>query len=77
MLVKIPILAGGGVGDGRSFVAALVLGADGVLMGTRLVATEECIAHPNIKETIIKASESDTTLVQYSDQVQERVFQTR
>lgn len=75
--VKIPILAGGGVGDGRSFVAALVLGADGVLMGTRLVATEECVAHPNIKETIIKASESDTTLVQYSDQVQERVFRNK
>ncbi len=75
--MKIPVLAGGGVGDARGFVAALVLGAEGVLMGTRFIATKECIAHPNIKEAIIKASETDTTLVQYSDQVQERVFRNK
>ena len=64
--LKIPIVAGGGFCDARSFVAALALGADGVVMGTRFVATHECVAHPEIKEFLVKARETDTTLIDRS-----------
>jgi len=64
--LKIPVVAGGGFCDARSFVAALALGADGVVMGTRFVATHECLAHPKIKEWLIKAKETDTTLIDRS-----------
>jgi NAD(P)H-dependent flavin oxidoreductase YrpB (nitropropane dioxygenase family) len=72
--VKVPIIAGGGVGDARGFIAALALGAEGVIMGTRFIATHECIAHHNIKEAIIKGQETDTTLVLFSDKAAERVW---
>jgi NAD(P)H-dependent flavin oxidoreductase YrpB (nitropropane dioxygenase family) len=75
--VKIPILAGGGIGDARGFVAALALGAEGVVMGTRFIATRECRAHPNIKEAIVKAGETDTTLVQRSIGTMERVLRNK
>jgi len=58
--VTIPVVAAGGIADARGVVAALALGADGVQMGTRFVATHECIAHPNFKQAIIKANDSDT-----------------
>jgi len=61
--LSIPVIAGGGVADARGFVAALALGAEGVIMGTRFVATKECIAHPNFKEWIVNASETDTVLI--------------
>jgi len=64
--LKIPVVAGGGFCDARSFVAALALGADGVVMGTRFVATHECIAHPKIKEWLVKAKETDTVLIDRS-----------
>lgn len=64
--LKVPVLAGGGIGDGRGLVAALALGADGVLMGTRFLACKECSAHPNIKEAIVKAKSSDTMIVKAS-----------
>jgi enoyl-[acyl-carrier protein] reductase II len=60
--VEIPVVAAGGIADVRGVVAALALGADGVQMGTRFVATPECIAHPNFKEAIIKANDNDTTI---------------
>lgn len=60
--VKIPVIAAGGIADARGVVAALALGADGVQMGTRFVATYECIAHPNFKEAIVKASDTDTVI---------------
>lgn len=60
--VKIPVVAAGGIADARGVVAALALGADGVQMGTRFVATHECIAHPNFKEAIVKASDTDTVI---------------
>jgi nitronate monooxygenase len=75
--VKIPVLAGGGIGDARGFVAALALGAEGVVMGTRFIATRECRAHPNIKEAIVKARETDTTLVQRSIGTMERVLRNK
>ncbi len=64
--VRIPVLAGGGFGDAAGFVAALALGADGVLMGTRFMATRECPAHPAFKEWLLRARETDTVVTQRS-----------
>lgn len=61
--VSVPVCAGGGFCDSRSFLAALALGAEGVVMGTRFVATEECIAHPKIKEWIVNAKDNDTIIM--------------
>jgi nitronate monooxygenase len=61
--LKIPFIASGGMADGRSLVAALALGADGINMGTRFLATEEAPVHPNVKDAILHASELDTRLV--------------
>ncbi|OUL99468.1 NAD(P)H-dependent flavin oxidoreductase [Variovorax sp. JS1663] len=61
--LKIPFIASGGMADGRSLVAALALGADGVNMGTRFLATEEAPVHQNVKDAILRASELDTRLV--------------
>jgi NAD(P)H-dependent flavin oxidoreductase YrpB (nitropropane dioxygenase family) len=58
--VKIPVIAGGGFGDGKGLLAALALGAEGILMGTRFLVTKESPAHPNIKEWCLKAKETDT-----------------
>ena len=60
--VKIPVIASGGMADGRSLVAALALGADGVNMGTRFMATQEAAIHQNVKEAIVKNTERDTIL---------------
>jgi len=60
--VSIPVVAAGGIADARGLVAALALGAEGVQMGTRFVATRECIAHPNFKNAIIKASDTGTAI---------------
>ena len=73
-LVTIPVLAAGGIADGKGLVAALALGAEGVVMGTRFIATTECAIHPNFKEMYVKASEKDTVLVQRSIQNQMRVM---
>lgn len=62
--LQVPILASGGIADGRGMAAALALGADGVNMGTRFVLTRECTIHPNIKKALLAASELDTTLIQ-------------
>jgi len=64
--VRIPVIAAGGFGDGRGLVAALALGAAGVQMGTRFICTEECIAHPNYKQAILKANERSTMVTGYS-----------
>jgi len=64
--VKIPMVAGGGIADAPGFVAALALGADGILMGTRFMATRECPAHPKFKEWLINAKETDTFITQRS-----------
>jgi len=60
--VRIPVVAAGGIGDGRGLAAALVLGAQGVQMGTRFVCSNECIAHPRFKEKILKANELSTVV---------------
>ncbi|MGB9802285.1 NAD(P)H-dependent flavin oxidoreductase [Desulfofundulus sp.] len=64
--VSIPVIAGGGIADARGFVAALALGAEGVVMGTRFIATKECPAHPKFKEWMVQARETDTTIIQRS-----------
>jgi len=75
--VKIPVIAGGGFCDARSFVAALALGADGVVMGTRFVATYECIAHPKVKEWLVKAKETETVLIDRSIGLPMRVIKNK
>jgi len=70
--VNIPVLAGGGIADAAGFVAALALGADGILMGTRFMATKECPAHPKYKEWLINANETDTLITQRSIRVPAR-----
>jgi enoyl-[acyl-carrier protein] reductase II len=64
--VRIPVLASGGIGDGRGLAAALALGAEGVELGTRFVAVQECIAHQAYKEALVHAVETDTTLIERS-----------
>jgi len=61
--VKIPVITAGGIADGRSLAAALVLGAEGVMMASRFIATKECMAHPKIKEELVRRQENDTTLI--------------
>jgi len=59
-VLEIPLLAAGGIADGRGMLAALVLGAEGVTIGTRLLVTEECPIHDNLKQALITATEPDT-----------------
>jgi len=61
--VKIPLIASGGIGDGRGMAAALMLGAEGVNLGTRFCATREAPIHDDIKQALLRASERDTTLI--------------
>ncbi len=58
--VEIPVIAAGGIADGRGFAAAMMLGAEAVQMGTRFVAAKESIVHPNYKERIMKAKDIDS-----------------
>ncbi|MFC2052536.1 NAD(P)H-dependent flavin oxidoreductase [Chloroflexota bacterium] len=61
--LKIPVLVAGSIADARGFVAALALGADGVLMGTRFLTAKECPIHSKIREWLLQAEETDTILV--------------
>ena len=72
--VKIPVIGGGGISDGRGIAAALCLGACGVIMGTRLLTTKECPIHDNIKEVLLNTSEIDTRLVMRSINATHRVL---
>ena len=60
--VDVPVIAAGGIADGRQFAAALALGACGVQVGTCLLASEECPIHANYKQALLKAKDSDTTV---------------
>lgn len=60
--IKIPLIAAGGIGTGAAMLAAIVLGADGVQIGSRFVATEEASAHDNFKQKVVEAKEGDTKL---------------
>lgn len=61
--LKIPVISSGGIADGRGMAAALSLGAQGVNMGTRFMLTQEAPIHSNIKEAVVKGSETDTLLI--------------
>jgi NAD(P)H-dependent flavin oxidoreductase YrpB (nitropropane dioxygenase family) len=72
--LKIPFVASGGMADGRSLVAALSLGAEGMNMGTRFMATKEAPIHDNVKQALVAASELDTRLIMRPLRNTERVL---
>lgn len=72
--LRIPFVASGGMADGRSLVAALALGADGINMGTRFIATQEAPVHRNVKEALVRATELDTRLIMRPLRNTERVL---
>jgi nitronate monooxygenase len=72
--LEIPFVASGGQADGRSLVASLAMGADGMNMGTRFIATKEAPVHQNVKDAIVKATELDTRLVMRPLRNTERVL---
>jgi nitronate monooxygenase len=72
--LKVPFIASGGMADARSLVAALALGADGINMGTRFIATQEAPVHDNVKQAILAATELDTRLVMRPLRNTERVL---
>lgn len=74
--VPVPVIAAGGIVEARGLIAALALGAEGVQMGTRFMATEECIAHPRIKEALLSAQETDTTMIERAWRNARRVLRT-
>jgi NAD(P)H-dependent flavin oxidoreductase YrpB (nitropropane dioxygenase family) len=72
--LNIPFVASGGMADGRSLIAALALGADGMNMGTRFIATKEAPVHDNVKQALVNASELDTRLIMRGLRNTERVL---
>ncbi|UGV32639.1 nitronate monooxygenase [Halopseudomonas aestusnigri] len=72
--LEIPFVASGGMADGRSLVSAMALGAEGMNMGTRFIATKEAPVHENVKQAIVAASELDTRLVMRPLRNTERVL---
>ncbi|WP_280985146.1 NAD(P)H-dependent flavin oxidoreductase [Desulfarculus baarsii] len=70
----LPVIGGGGVSDGRGLLAMLALGAQGVIIGTRLLATKECPIHDNLKQALLAAGETDTMLVMRSIGATHRVW---
>jgi NAD(P)H-dependent flavin oxidoreductase YrpB (nitropropane dioxygenase family) len=72
--LTVPFVASGGMADGRSLVAALALGAEGMNMGTRFIATKEAPVHENVKQALVDATELDTRLVMRSLRNTERVL---
>lgn len=74
--VKIPVIAAGGIGDARGFIAALALGTEGVTIGTRFMACKECPTHDKIKEWMLSARETDTVMIERSINNAMRVMRT-
>lgn len=72
--LEIPFVASGGMADARSLVASLAMGADGINMGTRFIATKEAPVHPNVKQALVEASELDTRLIMRGLRNTERVL---
>ena len=66
LIKKVPVLVAGGISDGRGIAAALMMGADGVQMGSRFILTDECPTHPKAKEAIIKATDTDSAVTGFS-----------
>ena len=75
--LKVPFVASGGMADARSLVAALAMGAAGMNMGTRFIATKEAPVHPNVKKALVEATELDTRLVMRTLRNTERVLKNK
>lgn len=75
--VKIPVVTVGGISDGRSLAAALTLGAQGVMMASRFIATQECTVHENIKKELILRQEFETTMICKSIGLQGRALKNK
>jgi len=75
--VSIPVVAAGGIADGRGIAAAFALGAEGVQVGTRFMCAEECTIHPAVKDTVIKAKDRDTVVTGRSTGHPVRVIKNR
>lgn len=73
-VAPLPVLCAGGIADGRGLAAALALGAEGVLVGTRFLATPEAPIHPNFKQAIVKSDGHDTVLTEIPDLATQRVW---
>ena len=73
-VAPLPVIAAGGIADGRGLAAALALGAEGVLLGTRFLATPEAPIHENFKQAIVKSDGHDTVLTEIPDIVTQRVW---
>ncbi len=72
--LKVPVIGGGGVADGRGLVAVMALGAEGVIIGTRLMSTQEAPIHDNLKQALLQAGELDTMLIMRSIGATHRVW---
>lgn len=75
--LDIPVIAGGGISDGRGIAAVLALGAEGAIIGTRMMATQECPIHDNLKQAFLQAAETDTCLVMRSIQNTHRTWRNK
>ncbi len=75
--LDLPVVTVGGIADGRTMAAALMLGAEGVMMASRFIATEECDVHENIKQELIRRQEQDTTLICKSIGLQGRALKNK
>jgi nitronate monooxygenase len=72
--VRIPVVTAGGIADGRGMAAAMVLGAEGVMMASRFIATTECLAHQRVKEELVQRQENDTVMICRSINLQMRAL---
>ncbi|MHA2087994.1 MAG: NAD(P)H-dependent flavin oxidoreductase [Promethearchaeota archaeon] len=75
--IDVPVIAGGGITDGRGLAAVLALGAEGAIMGTRMMATQECPIHDNLKKAFVQSQETDTHLVMRSIRNTHRVWRNK
>ncbi len=75
--VNVPVIAAGGIADGRGLVAAFALGAEAVQMGTRFLAAEECHVHPNYKKSVLKARDISTVVTGHPSGVRVRVIKNQ
>lgn len=74
--VKVPVIAAGGIGDGKGLAAALMLGASGVQIGTRLIATQDAPFHDHYKNSLVNASDTETTIIGRSFGQLRRILKT-
>jgi len=75
--VNLPVVTVGGIANGKTMAAALMLGAQGVMMATRFLTSKECNIHDNIKNKLVNSQELDTTLICKSIGLQARALKTR